>query len=33
MHNGFLDMGGEKMSKPLGNVVLLNDLLKIGTVR
>lgn len=27
MHNGFLDMGGEKMSKSLGNVVLLNDLL------
>ena len=28
MHNGFLDMAGEKMSKSLGNVVLLNDLLK-----
>jgi len=28
MHNGFLDMGGEKMSKSLGNVVLLNDLLQ-----
>ena len=28
MHNGFLDMGGEKMSKSLGNVVLLNDLLE-----
>lgn len=28
MHNGFLDMGGEKMSKSLGNVVLLRDLLK-----
>ncbi|MEO0983577.1 MAG: cysteine--tRNA ligase [Pseudomonadota bacterium] len=28
MHNGFLDMGGEKMSKSLGNVVLLNDLKK-----
>ncbi|MEO0550591.1 MAG: cysteine--tRNA ligase [Pseudomonadota bacterium] len=27
MHNGFLDMRGEKMSKSLGNVVLLNDLL------
>lgn len=27
MHNGFLDMGGEKMSKSLGNVVLLNALL------
>ncbi len=28
MHNGFLDMSGEKMSKSLGNVVLLKDLLK-----
>ncbi len=28
LHNGFLDMGGEKMSKSLGNVVLLNDLLE-----
>lgn len=28
MHNGFLDMGGEKMSKSLGNVVLVHDLLK-----
>lgn len=28
LHNGFLDMGGEKMSKSLGNVVLLGDLLK-----
>lgn len=27
MHNGFLDMSGEKMSKSLGNVVLLRDLL------
>lgn len=27
MHNGFLDMSGEKMSKSLGNVVLLHDLL------
>ncbi|MEL6753879.1 MAG: cysteine--tRNA ligase [Pseudomonadota bacterium] len=26
LHNGFLDMGGEKMSKSLGNVVLLKDL-------
>ncbi|MEL6258570.1 MAG: cysteine--tRNA ligase [Pseudomonadota bacterium] len=26
MHNGFLDMGGEKMSKSLGNVVRLSDL-------
>jgi len=28
LHNGFLDMAGEKMSKSIGNVVLLNDLLK-----
>lgn len=28
MHNGFLDMSGEKMSKSLGNVVLVRDLLK-----
>ncbi|MEO1407924.1 MAG: cysteine--tRNA ligase, partial [Pseudomonadota bacterium] len=28
MHNGFLDMAGEKMSKSLGNVVLLKDLLQ-----
>jgi cysteinyl-tRNA synthetase len=28
MHNGFLDMSGEKMSKSLGNVVLVHDLLK-----
>ena len=28
LHNGFLDMGGEKMSKSLGNVVLLHDLLQ-----
>ncbi len=28
LHNGFLDMSGEKMSKSIGNVVLLNDLLK-----
>lgn len=26
LHNGFLDMSGEKMSKSLGNVVLLNEL-------
>ncbi len=26
MHNGFLDMAGEKMSKSLGNVVLLKEL-------
>ncbi len=30
MHNGFLDMGGEKMSKSLGNVTLIEDLLKAG---
>ena len=28
MHNGFLDMSGEKMSKSLGNVVLVHDLLE-----
>lgn len=28
MHNGFLDMAGEKMSKSLGNVTLLSDLLE-----
>lgn len=28
MHNGFLDMDGEKMSKTLGNVVLIHDLAK-----
>ncbi len=28
MHNGFLDMDGEKMSKSLGNVKLAHDLLK-----
>ncbi|MEX1250496.1 MAG: cysteine--tRNA ligase [Hyphomonas sp.] len=28
LHNGFLDMGGEKMSKSLGNVVLVHELLK-----
>ena len=28
LHNGFLDMGGEKMSKSLGNVVLVHDLLQ-----
>ncbi len=28
MHNGFLDMAGEKMSKSLGNVVIPHDLLK-----
>jgi cysteinyl-tRNA synthetase len=28
MHNGFLDMSGEKMSKSLGNVLLVHDLIK-----
>ena len=28
MHNGFLDMAGEKMSKSLGNVALIHDLAK-----
>ena len=28
MHNGFLQMGDDKMSKSLGNVVLVRDLLK-----
>ena len=28
LHNGFLDMAGEKMSKSLGNVVLANELLE-----
>ena len=28
MHNGFLDMGGEKMSKSLGNVIIPHELLK-----
>jgi len=28
MHNGFLDMAGEKMSKSLGNVVIPHELLK-----
>jgi cysteinyl-tRNA synthetase len=30
VHNGFLDMGAEKMSKSLGNVVTVNDLLAQG---
>ena len=30
VHNGFLDMGAEKMSKSLGNVVLINELLDAG---
>jgi cysteinyl-tRNA synthetase len=29
MHNGFLDFSGEKMSKSLGNVVLVHDLVKM----
>ncbi len=29
LHNGFLDIDGEKMSKSLGNVRLLHDLLKV----
>ena len=28
MHNGFLDFSGEKMSKSLGNVILVHDLVK-----
>ncbi|HEU5067910.1 MAG TPA: cysteine--tRNA ligase [Sphingomicrobium sp.] len=30
VHNGFLDMGAEKMSKSLGNVVTVSDLLAQG---
>jgi cysteinyl-tRNA synthetase len=30
VHNGFVDMGAEKMSKSLGNVVLVNELLEQG---
>ncbi|MFC7537399.1 cysteine--tRNA ligase [Sphingomonas sp. GCM10030256] len=30
LHNGFVDFGAEKMSKSLGNVVLINDLLDAG---
>ena len=30
MHNGFLSMGDTKMSKSLGNVVGVNDLLAAG---
>ena len=30
LHNGFLDMRGEKMSKSLGNVTLVEDLLAAG---
>ena len=28
MHNGFLDFSGEKMSKSLGNVMLVHDLVQ-----
>ena len=31
MHNGLLTVNGEKMSKSIGNVVLLSDLLEQGT--
>jgi cysteinyl-tRNA synthetase len=30
IHNGFVDMGTEKMSKSLGNIVLVGDLLEQG---
>lgn len=30
LHNGFVDFGAEKMSKSLGNVVLVNELLEQG---
>ena len=30
VHNGFVDMGAEKMSKSVGNVVLVNELLDAG---
>ena len=30
LHNGFLDMGAEKMSKSLGNIVTVGDLLSAG---
>ena len=28
VHNGFLNLSGEKMSKSVGNVILVNDILK-----
>ena len=31
VHNGFVDMGAEKMSKSLGNIVTVGDLLERGT--
>ena len=33
MHNGFVDFGSEKMSKSVGNVVLVNELLDQGHKR
>jgi cysteinyl-tRNA synthetase len=30
VHNGFVDMGAEKMSKSLGNVILVSELLEAG---
>ena len=30
VHNGFVDMGAEKMSKSLGNVIPVNELLEAG---
>ncbi len=30
LHNGFVDFGSEKMSKSVGNVVLINELLEAG---
>ena len=33
LHNGFLDMRGEKMSKSLGNVVRVPDALESGSGR
>lgn len=30
LHNGFLDMGAEKMSKSLGNIITVGDLLEQG---
>jgi len=32
MHNGFLQVEGQKMSKSLGNFVTINDLLETGTM-
>ena len=33
MHVGMVRLGGEKMSKSLGNLVFVDDLLKEGTIR